>query len=572
MKKLLALLLAIVMVMSMFVALAEDEKPSTWIADRTIRLQCYVDDIGYSQPSQGIANTPVGQKIKEMTGITLEILYTEGESDATVMAAQLASGNIPDAIVSYLNNSTRHEFPVLNKAAQDGLFWDMSADLGNMPVLKQYLEEGYLGYDTEKNIVFREDYNGAVYFLHLAVDHEDESLVYDPEKKTVGGMWIRKDIAEALNVDVTKINTSEDVYQLLVQIKEGHFTDDEGNEVVPLGPKYWGSSYYSLDAVCRDLFFGVNGTNSFWGVDDEGNVQHEVDTEYIEKRVMYVRKLLAEGLMHKEWFSMDTTRAGEVCYSKSVAIIGDCSNYIDVIYGSDDYIPLYYQADRTGYTGTYSSGKGGYCVFAISADAENPVEILQFMDFLSSYEGQLLGYYGVEGLSYNMVDGYPVLTEEIQEKIANGERQWLRDNVGADFGGNGFDFFAIVTTDGQNVNYFGESRVGAGTTAAFARAIEIANTYQRPITAITGLDVTAYYRRDEFEDFYTDYQLLPDYGEDMFVAACYADTDEEALAIIESWREQLHACSGFEEFKAYMTELYHTDPHAIQLFPYQYND
>lgn len=35
-----------------------DGKPSTWIADRTINIQAYVDDIGYSLPKD-FNNTPV---------------------------------------------------------------------------------------------------------------------------------------------------------------------------------------------------------------------------------------------------------------------------------------------------------------------------------------------------------------------------------------------------------------------------------------------------------------------------------------------------------------------------------
>lgn len=42
------------------------------------------------------------------------------------MASQLAAGTIPDVIVSYLDNSTRPEFPLLLKAAKEGMFADVS--------------------------------------------------------------------------------------------------------------------------------------------------------------------------------------------------------------------------------------------------------------------------------------------------------------------------------------------------------------------------------------------------------------------------------------------------------------
>ena len=106
---------------------------STFIADRTITVQAYVDDIGYYLPDD-LNNTPVMQKITELTGIKLDIRYTPGDSDAKVLASQLAAGTIPDVIVSYLDNSTRPEFPILLKAAKEGMFADVSEYMKNSKV------------------------------------------------------------------------------------------------------------------------------------------------------------------------------------------------------------------------------------------------------------------------------------------------------------------------------------------------------------------------------------------------------------------------------------------------------
>ncbi len=86
-------------------------KPDTWIADRTITVQAYVDDIGSSLPKD-LANTEVMKELTKRTGIKLDIQYTPGDKDSNVMAAQLASGTIPDVIFSYMDDSTRKEFPI----------------------------------------------------------------------------------------------------------------------------------------------------------------------------------------------------------------------------------------------------------------------------------------------------------------------------------------------------------------------------------------------------------------------------------------------------------------------------
>ena len=236
-RSLAALLLALALLLSAVPVQAE-EKPDTWIADRTITVQAYIDDIGYSMPKDFSA-TAVGKKIKELTGITLDVRYTPGDNDTAVMTAQFAAGNIADVILSYLNNSTRPEFPALYKAAQEGMFADLTDLLPNTKVFSKYLDKDYLPADSYNNITFRKDLDGA-YILHLRVDAVDNSTVYDPLKATSYGLFIRSDIAEALNVDVSSIRTSQQLYDLCVAIRDGGFKDDNGDPVYPVGPKYWG--------------------------------------------------------------------------------------------------------------------------------------------------------------------------------------------------------------------------------------------------------------------------------------------------------------------------------------------
>ena len=173
---------------------SKEGKPDTWIADRTITVQAYVDDIGNSLPKD-LNNTPTMKKITELTGIKLDVKYTPGDSDAKVLASQLASGTIPDVIVSYLDNSTRPEFPLLSKAAKEGMFADVSEYMKNAEVYSRYYEDGYLPWDSYKNVTFREDLDG-VYLWQMNVDATDKSLEYNPEEDYRGGMYIQKYIVD----------------------------------------------------------------------------------------------------------------------------------------------------------------------------------------------------------------------------------------------------------------------------------------------------------------------------------------------------------------------------------------
>lgn len=555
-KRLLAVVVAAMMVLACVPAMAE-EHPDTWIADRTIVVQAYVDDIGYNMPDDFNA-TPVMQKITELTGIKLEVRYTPGDSDATVMASQLAAGNIPDVICAYLNNSTRPEFPILLKAAREEMFADVSEYMANSKVYSKYMEEGYLPADAHDNITFRDDLNG-VYLMQLAIDAVDRSTEYNPADEYVGGLYIQKRIADDLGIDPTAINTQEQFYDLLVKIKEAGYTDDNGNPVYPLGPKYWGGSTDALDYITAGFFFSP--LKADYGVDAEGHVLHEAETEFVYEKINFVRKLIAEGLMNPEFFTMDSTRAQEVCETKNSAIIGDIHNYINIIYESEDWVPLGPLFDRTGTNAEYVSGKGGYGCWAISSEAENPEEIFAFFDWLSTYEGQLIAQYGVEGLSYNMVDGYPVLTEEAQAKLNDGDTDWLINNVGAGFGGSGNYFFEFMLTDRDNEVNFGESRPGAGAGSTYGRSIQLAEDYPVEKVLVPGLGIDTFLSVDELSDVKASMDLL-NYDE-MLVQAMFAGSDDEVTAIVESFRAQLKA-AGIDRLYEYVENVRAENPDAVQ--------
>lgn len=534
-------------------------KPSTWIADRTITVQAYVDDIGNSLPKD-LNNTDVMKELTKRTGIKLNIQYTPGDSDEAVMASQLASGTIPDVIVSYLNDSTRPEFPLLLKAAKEGLFADLSLYVKNSKVYSRYLEDGYLPNDTKKNITFRDDLGGKAYIMQLAVPAVDRSTQYNPQDAYLGGMYIQKSIADKLGIDPTQIRTEDQLHDLLVKIKNGGFKDDNGKPVYPLGPKYWGGSPDSLTFLT---------TNYNWGVSDgynitaDGSVKHEAETDYVYQKINFVRKLLNEGLMNPEYFTMDSTRAAEVSKTHNSAVIGDVHNYTDIIYKSKDWIPLGPLNDFTGNNATIVNGKSGYGAWAISAKAKNPEEIFKFFDYLSTHEGKLLCEYGIEGQDYKMVNGKPVMTPATLKKLNDGDKNYLVDKVGAGFGASGCVFFDYMITNVDPTVEFGESRPGAGSSGTFARSVEIAKDYPRAYKLVPGLDSTAYMSSDSMADVKAQMSQL-NYKE-MLVNAIFAKNDTEVKKIVESFRAQLKA-AGNDKFEAYLKDLYTKDPTSINFY------
>ncbi len=535
------------------------DKPDTWIADRTITVQAYVDDIGNDLPKD-FNNTETMKKITELTGIKLDVKYTPGDSDSKVLASQLASGTIPDVIVSYLDNSTRPEFPLIYKAAKDGMFADVSDYMKNSKVYINYYKDDYLPKDTHDNIVFRDDLDG-VYMWQLDIDEIDRSLEYDPDEEYVGGMYIQKSIVDKLGIDPQKINTQDQFYDLLVKIKNGGFKDDNGKDVYPLGPKYWGGSPDAMQYITTGYDWGVSDN---YNLDDDGNVKHIAETDHVYDQINFVRKLINEKLINPEFFTMDSTRAEEVSKNHNSAIIADVHNYEDIIYGSDDWVPLGPLNDISGNNKEVVNGKSHRGCMAISADAKNPEEIFKFFDWLSTKEGQIIAQYGAEGKSYNMVDGYPRLTDEVEKKLNEGDTDYLINTVGAGFGGSGNYFFEFVLTNKNNKDNFGESRPGASSAdTTFARSVQIAKDYPLEKKLVPGLDATAYMSSDDLADVKAQMDLL-DWNETL-VQACFAKSDGEVKSIVESFRKQLKA-AGIDRFEKHVKDVYDEDPESVTFY------
>ena len=302
--------------------------PDTWIADRKITGLIFqsANDAGVEM------NQEILDYIKERTGITLELQTVTNEDSTEALAAGLAAGDLPDFIAFYLNNSGRPEMSLLLKAANEGMFHDLAPLMKDTKVYAKYLKEDYLPADTRDNIMFRPEWNGASYLVHMAINRNPG----DVGRPMVGGLYIKKEVVDALGIDPLEINTSEEIYELAKKIKAGNFVDDNGKPITVIGPTAWGGS--DRDWLYNDLVWtGISGEKFM--KDEQGNILHESQTKYGLERVKFVQKLMKEGLMTPEYYTMEETRAKEGIVNGSFAIVSDMHNYMPE---NNDmtYIPL----------------------------------------------------------------------------------------------------------------------------------------------------------------------------------------------------------------------------------------
>lgn len=511
--------------------------PDTWIADRTITGLVFqsANDAGVDMNEEVLAY------IKERTGITLELQTVTNDNSTEALAAGLAAGDLPDFVAFYLNNSGRPEMSLLLKAANEGMFHDLTPLMENTKVYSKYLEEDYLPADTRDNIMFRKEWDGASYLIHMAINRN----AGDVGRPTVGGLYIKKDIVDALGIDPNEVNTSEKLVELAKQIQAGNFVDDNGKAITPIGPTAWGGS--DRDWLYNDLVWtGVSGEKFM--KDENGKILHESQTKYGIERVKFVQQLMNEGLMTPEYYTMEETRAKEGIVNGSFGIVSDMHNYMPE---NNDmtYIPLGPIERVDGTNDMVIPYKSGYAGWAIPSTTEMPEHVMQFADWLASEEGKILYFYGLEGRDYELDEnGKPVVKQEVLDLIESNPEEAKKlgfRGVGAYWGEH------LAYTDMDNLSDFGELSYGVNAkgedTSAAKEILDLYNYDEKLANArmIDGMTVQSFLY--EFEgDEGSLATALSRYNEDL-LRAYYAKSIEEAQTILDQSRANLEK-NGLQEF------------------------
>ena len=187
----------------------------------------------------------------------------------------------------------------------------------------------------------------------------------------------------------------------------------------------------------------------------------------------------------------------------------------------------------------------------------------EFPNEAEAYWGMLLCEYGIEGLSYNMVDGKPVLTDEVQEHLNAGDTDWLINNIGAGFGGKGVVFFDFVLTDLDSKARFGEAHPGASGATTFENAVAIGKEYPITYRLVKGLNASAYMSAEAMESVRDGLSSL-NYKEAL-LQAMFADSDAEAKQILEDFKKQMQG-AGLADFEELLQRIYVADPDSVKFY------
>ncbi|MCL2708848.1 MAG: hypothetical protein FWF03_07020 [Defluviitaleaceae bacterium] len=403
----------------------------------------------YSHPDEGFADwssTPVGQFVKEKFNIEIEIYPSQFDDALQDMVTDIAANNLADLSNTWMVSSDPGAMEVVQKAAREGILQDISKEVKNHPTLNRVLQKEGLSF-FKQNILFDPAYNGALYYLPIRWDIQGWLSGW--------GLYIRGDIAEALNVSTPSrnIKTTDDLYNLLVRIRDGNFKDVNGNDIYPLGSiDHW---THIMQAMTRPFDFGGS---AYIGIEG-GNAKSFFESDYAWNQIQWMRKLIDERLLDPESlthaYEIGSERISQARYAVTAMFCfmptdwGAYTRALREVAPEMCYKPLGNMNTHKGTQTFVRSAAGSFQTMFFSKGADIGAW-LPFLEWANSKEGRATLAMGIEGEQWFWNSaGYAQFTEEAYAEYINDINAYNR-KYGA------YDYFGeIAAYDDPQTNPFG---------------------------------------------------------------------------------------------------------------------
>ncbi|MCR4897165.1 MAG: extracellular solute-binding protein [Lachnospiraceae bacterium] len=240
---------------------------------------------------------------------------------------------------------------------------------------------------------------------------------------------VRKDIYEAIGEP--DMSTPEGFYNAVVAAAQ-RFPEVDGKPLIPVGAhEFEADGCVSFDQYLQN-FLAVPYEK------DGQKYDRKTDPEYLIWLKMF-RKLGSEGYLKRDIFvdqRMQTSeKVAEGRYFCMLYQRTDIADQEKILYARDPgmiYIAVDGPRNSNGDDPVLPvNGIAGWTQTFITKNCKDPERAIRFIDFLLSEEGQKLTYLGIEGETYDMVDGRPVIREDVARILAT-DRETYNAIYGAD--------------------------------------------------------------------------------------------------------------------------------------------
>ena len=373
----------------------EDERVA-WqrLADEPITLDWYINYSWFATPW---GENLVSKVITEETGVSVNFITPMG-NEQEKLNALISSNKLPDIITlgyweTQIDEMIKKEMVyALNELADayDPYFYEVTDEIA----VNWYTEE-----------------DGNIYaYPNSSISPQD--LVENDKIGSNQTFLVRKDIYEAIG---SPDMTTPEGFANAVRKAKRLFPDIDGKPLIPIGAHVFDET----GSVSFDKYL-MNFLAVPWEKDGKLYDRY-TDAEYLSWLKLF-RELGEEGLLANDIFVDTRTQMEEkISEGRYFCMIYQYTDLLSqqrILYENNPesiYIaiegPRNSKGDDPKLTTTNISG---WTVTMISKNCKDPERAIAFMDYLMSEQGQLRIFLGVEGVTYDMVDGKPILREEVK--------------------------------------------------------------------------------------------------------------------------------------------------------------
>lgn len=368
-----------------------------------------------SSVSEDLGKTPFAQELEKQTGVHVKFIHPPLGQELDQLNILLASENLPDII-----ENNWYDFaggPI--KALQDDFIIDLTDVIAkDSPNLVKYLEE-----HPEVNKMVKTD--DSRYYVYPFIRDDEKLLI-------MLGIVVRQDWLDELGLDMPE--TIDEWHTVLTAFKE------KKGAQAPLS--------YQPNMLTFGGFIGAYGILKGFTVEDGKVIYGPADPRYKEFLTTFAQ-WYKEGLIDTDIANVDSKaqdatvlngRTG-VTYGYAGSGLGRWSQAIQEkdpkakLVSAPNVAAKKGETPKIGYKDMQYSPQGGA---AITTSCKNVSLAARFLDYGYSEEGRKLFNFGIEGESYNMVDGYPTYTDKIMNNpdglsIGSAMGQYCRANYHGPF-------------------------------------------------------------------------------------------------------------------------------------------
>jgi len=360
----------------------EEEKP-TYPLDTDVTFTYFMEpNTNWTSYAQNFGETEIAKALEEKTGVKIEYIHPAAGQASTQLSLYAASGELPDLVETDWYSYTGG--PEL--AIQDGLIISLNEYLesGELPNLKAFL-------DANPEIARSCRTEEGNYYCFPFIRGDAKLMMSS-------GPIIRKDWMEELGLEMPE--TIEDMENILMQFKEKKGTTS------PLCVNFPNA-----------LMFAGAYNNMYV---DNGVVKYGVLDDCFKTAVETLNRWYANGLLDENFSSVKTADKQAAILTEKAGVTmgsggGNLGGWIDSMKDSGTSFDLTgFRLPYAVYLGNVSDAYPGAGSVAISAACKDPLTAAKYLDYGYSEEGIMLYNFGIEGVSYTMVDGKAIYTDEIQ--------------------------------------------------------------------------------------------------------------------------------------------------------------